>query len=143
MYDLIKEWPLILTAATAFGVDPYAATAIRVVENGAAGREFGVLSEPAPNYTDQLRIACKSLHNEILRYGSVVFDYNGRLCYTKGFVEAFAKRWAPPLVANDPHELNQNWADNFWNVYLSFIDKGGPIEWQKDLANEGPDTSRN
>ena len=133
-YDFAVEWPKILACATTFGVDPYAIAAIRVAENGASGREFGVLSTSAPDYSSQLRVACVSLRNRLLAYGANGYEYNGRLCLTMGFVKYFAQKWAPPLVANDPTDLNANWSHNFWEAYCGFVDKDGPVAWQQLLT---------
>lgn len=133
-YDFATEWPKIRDAAITFGVDAFYVAAIRVAENGRPGREFGVLSESAPSYDAQLRATCVSVRNETLRYGPNGFEYNGRFCYQRKFVDVFAKRWAPPLVVNDPHNLNANWPDDCWEAYLAFVDYGGPIAWQQHLG---------
>jgi hypothetical protein len=126
MIDWKTEWPLIRDAATVHGVDPYAVAAIRHTENGGSGREFGVLSVEASTYKAQLEVACTSIRNAYLRFNAQLhFEYNGRLCLTKGFVVSFASRWAPGDAKNDPQKLNANWVTNFWNAYLGFVDKGG------------------
>lgn len=43
--------------------------------------------------------------------------------YTKatdpeGFVDAWAKRWAPQGASNDPTGLNQNWSSNVKRIWL-------------------------
>lgn len=129
-WDFNVEWPKILLAATTKGVDAYFIAAIRVAENGAPGREFGVLSVPAPDYASQLRVTCNSVCSRLLAFGGNWFDYNGRLMYQKSFVRYFATNWAPNNVANDPRHLNANWLENAWNTYLEFVDKDGPIAWQ-------------
>lgn len=135
-WNFDEEWPKILAAATAHGVDPYAIAAIRVTENGSPGRDFGVLSTTAPDYASQLRVCCVSLRHRILEHGAYFFEYDSggptaRLCLTIGFIKWFAGKWAPPLVANDPLNLNANWVKNFWTAYMSFVDEGGPIEYQR------------
>lgn len=124
------EWPQILEAATLRGVDPFAVAAIRVAEDGAAGREFGVLSVPAPDYASQLRVTCSSLRNRLAEYGAGWSEYDGRLIYRKDFIEYFARKWAPSNASNDPTGLNANWIKNFWWAYLGFCDAGDPIKWQ-------------
>lgn len=115
--DFTTEWPLIRDEANREGCDPFFVAAIRVAEGGAAGREFGVLSIPAPTYADQLRIACVSVKNHFV--GPLVI-INGRKAYSSGEVRTFATRWAPPSVANDPSGLNQNWFQNCWGAYATF-----------------------
>jgi hypothetical protein len=118
------EWPKIRDAAVAYGLDPYFIMAIRHTENGGPGREFGVLSEHAPTYDKQLQITCISVRNFIdsfhdARVTELVMKKNliTTLAYASGFVAAFAKKWAPLNVANDPNKLNQNWYDNCYKYY--------------------------
>lgn len=129
-WDFNVEWPKILLAATTKGVDAYFIAAIRVTENGAPGREFGVLSVSAPDYDAQLRVTCNTVRNQLLAFGGNWFDYNGRLSYQKAFVKSFAQSWAPSSASNDPTHLNANWLENAWDTYLAFADGGGPVLWQ-------------
>ena len=87
--------------------------ALRKAEGGSAGREFGVLSERAPTYTQQCHIAANSLRHSIDRAmtdGIPVRTSDG--FFTDHLLEMFSARWAPRGVANDPHELNANHATN-------------------------------
>ena len=77
--------------------------AIRMAERGGPGREMGVLTPAAMRY--------KGDHAKSL-------DLQARWCagtirarYT-GDLEAFAARYAPRDVANDPKGLNRNWVPN-------------------------------
>lgn len=51
------EQEAIIRIARQAGVDPRLLAAVRLTENGGPGREFGVLSVPAPTYDDQERVA--------------------------------------------------------------------------------------
>lgn len=75
---------------------------IRRVESGKPGREFGVLSRKAMRHRDGV----KSFY---LQARFAAETIKGR--YT-GDIDAFAARWAPVGVANDPTNLNKNWARN-------------------------------
>ena len=88
----------IITACNKVGVDPYFVAAIRKTENGGPGREFGVLSVETKDYYDQLRIACASVKNAIVRFGNIsplaevsIFDGKTRLGYSAAFIEMFAE----------------------------------------------------
>ena len=113
------EQAAIRGAAAALGVDPRFLAAIRIAENGGPGREFGVLSVPAPTYWDQLLIAANSVKNAMTRFqaagGKSPIDPQGRL--TEAFVRSFAARWAPPGAANDPNDLNRHWVKNAAGAY--------------------------
>lgn len=102
------EQIIIVDTAARFGVDPAALAALRLAENGGPGREFGVLSEPAPTFQDQATIAARSLHNSEGRYreatGLEPRDDAGR--YTDAFLRFFSQRWAPVGADNDPRGLN-------------------------------------
>jgi hypothetical protein len=83
---------------------------IRIVENGAVGREFGVLTPQAMRYPTNPE---KSFITQCRwAAGTIKKRYNGNL-------KAFADRWCPPEV----HQLNKNWYPNakYWMDKL----KGG------------------
>jgi hypothetical protein len=106
------------TAARA-GVDPAFLQALRRVENGGPGREFGVLSVPAPTYQDQARVAADSIRRSVERFtargGTAVDAATGR--YTPEFIAFFSRRYAPIGVANDPANLNRHHTRNLLRVY--------------------------
>ena len=131
MINWETEWPLIKEEAIRCGVDPFFIATIRKVENGGLGREFGILSETATLYKDQLHDACASVRNRIIEFIAALFilnTYDGvrRLCYTKGFITMFSNRWAPKAAENDPDNLNANWLANALITYQEFCAKGGP-----------------
>lgn len=70
---------------------------IRKIENGAPGREFGVLHKKALNRG--FRVQCE------WAAGTIKKRYAGDL-------RAFAERWAPIGADNDPNGLNNHWHDN-------------------------------
>lgn len=118
MIDWTAEWPLILAESAIYGVDPYFISAIRVAENGGDGRQFGVLSVPAPTYADQLREACITVRNHKGLIQIVMFW--DRRCYSASSVLDFAMKWAPPHAENDPGNKNENWFKNAWSGYSRF-----------------------
>jgi hypothetical protein len=125
-----EEWLLIRAAALAHGVDAFFIAAIRKAENGAPGREFGVLSVHAPTYADQLRECCATVRRRmsekpprmglrILRNGVV------RLILPNDWIDWFGSRWAPLGAENDPLALNRNWSDNVVLLYAEGMNNGG------------------
>lgn len=115
----MNECVSILQAARLMGVPAAALFALRIVENGRPGREFGVLSVPAPRYEDQVLVAARSFRHAEDRYevetGKEARDDNGR--YTEPFLRHFSARWAPIGAENDPDNLNSNHANNLVAAY--------------------------
>lgn len=77
--------------------------AIRLVENGQAGREMGVLTPRAMRY--------KGNHAKSLRCQARWAAGTIRRRYA-GDLSSFADIWAPVGAANDPHGLNKHWLRN-------------------------------
>lgn len=75
---------------------------IRRVEQGAKGKEFGVLNRKAMRHKDGV----KSFYLQA-RFAAETIKWR----YT-GDIDAFAARWAPRGVDNDPTDLNRHWARN-------------------------------
>ena len=113
------EQQAILQMAAEVGVPATFLAAIRIAENGRAGREFGVLSEAADTYDAQCRIAALSIRNNqwrhVLRFREWPVDATGFL--SEGFVKFMQSRWAPIGADNDPNGLNANWSRNVFRVY--------------------------
>ena len=113
------EQAVILATAAEIGVPATFLAAIRIAENGRAGREFGVLSEDADTYDAQCRIAALSIRNNAYRYVARFkewpVDPQGRL--SEAFTKFMAARWAPSGVENDPTNLNAHWPGNVWRVH--------------------------
>jgi hypothetical protein len=127
-----NEQAAILALAAKYGVDPAALAALRLAENGRAGREFGVLSvatggnatlpptDPGSTFWLQGAAAATSLQNQMARQraaGINPLDDSKRLTYE--FWDTWSKRWAPQGAANDPTGLNRNWLANAWGAYES------------------------
>jgi hypothetical protein len=133
MIDWEHEKPRIAAFAAHHGVDPDFIESIRFAENGAPGREFGVLSVRAPSYEAQLNVCCASVAHRLSEYdGNPLAYIFGKLRYRREFARAFAARWAPMDAQNDPDRLNVNWLDNVWGAYQSRINKPAesPLEDQ-------------
>ncbi len=114
------EQYVIFRMASEIGVPAVMLAAIRLAENGRAGREFGVLSESANTYEQQARICALSIRNNTYRYVQKTEQWpidsvTGQL--SRGFVEFMALRWAPIGVGNDPDNLNAHWPKNVWEYF--------------------------
>jgi hypothetical protein len=118
-----REAEVIRRVAERSGVDRDFLTALRQIENGGPGREFGVLSVPAPTLDDQARIAAATVRRNVerfeLRGGTAVDAATGR--YTEEFVRFFSGRYAPIGAANDPTNLNRHHAGNLSRRYSQLI----------------------
>jgi hypothetical protein len=101
--------------------------AIRRVENGGPGREFGVVSVSAPTYQDQARVAAETVRRNVERFeqtGKSAVDLaSGR--YTEEFVRFFSSRYAPVGAANDPTNLNRYHARNLIRLYAKVAPNAG------------------
>ena len=121
------EQVLIRDAASRASVDPRFLGALRRAENGGPGREFGVLSVPAPTYEDQVRLAAASIRRNVERFeatGCVAVDpATGR--YSEEFIRFFSNRYAPVGAANDPTGLNQHHARNLIRLYAQAASTSG------------------
>lgn len=108
------ETPLIWQEARGSVALFCALVALRKCEAGRAGREFGVLSVPAPTFAEQLAVAARSIRNHAERArvrGVRVLAPTG--LYAEDFLRDFSARWAPTRGAtNDPTGLNAHHADN-------------------------------
>jgi hypothetical protein len=124
-FPAARELDVIERTAARETIDPRFLQAIRRIENGGPGREFGVLSVPAPTYEDQARVAAETVHRNVERLekmGKVAVDPATGL-YTEEFVRFFSSRYAPVGAANDPTGLNQNHARNLIRVYAQLAQK--------------------
>lgn len=123
MFDFEGEKEKIRAASALKNVDWLFVCAIRKQENGSAGREFGVISEAADNYDDQLRICVASVAHRVAAYqlNPLVRTPEGRLRYSVSWIAHFAGIWAPVGAKNDPTELNENWFPNVCSFYDEFL----------------------
>lgn len=108
------EAPIIWAVARGSPALFCALVALRKVENGGDGRQFGVLTVPAPTFEDQLEVAARSIRNHVERCrvkGLRVYDPVTGL-FTEEFLRDFSQRWAPLGAGNDPNDLNAHHAGN-------------------------------
>lgn len=107
--------------ANYYDIDARFLGAIRKAENGGPGREFGILSVPAPDLDSQARVAAQTVKNNLTRFenqtGLSPFDSTGR--YSDAFVEFLGARYAPVGAGNDPLGLNTYWVGNVESYYRS------------------------
>jgi hypothetical protein len=105
---------IIAREADRTGVDRSLLTALRRIENGGPGKEFGVLSVPAADLDGQARIAANTVRNNLVRFergGGIAIDpTSGR--YTEDFLRFLSSRYAPVGAQNDPNGLNRFHAAN-------------------------------
>ena len=129
------ELPAIEKTAAIYGLDPLFIAAIRKQENGAAGREFGVLSESATSYDAQLADCCATVRNRLCGFAGNPFSLMSgslvrRLIYSMPFINWFAygdethSGWCPKGAENDPNNLNQYWARNVTAFYIEWAKTG-------------------
>lgn len=122
-----EEIAAIRKAAALRGVDWAFIAAIRKAENGGPGREWGVLSEDATTYQAQLTACCASVRNRLNDYPANPVckveraDLPPRVAYREGFIDYFARRWAPVGASNDPEGLNANWVKNVEAIYAELV----------------------
>src|SRR5271168_661210 len=99
MTDITTELPLIKAEAARQGTDFIVGIlwAIRLAENGSAGREFGVLSVSAPTYAEQLHMAANSVVHRLWSYpgNPMTITAHGQLVVSQTWVNYFASIWAP------------------------------------------------
>lgn len=118
------EFERVIPIALRWGVDPAFIMAIRKTENGGPGREFGVVSRPAPTWEDQCNWACVAVktHMVDMKFEGTLHlmpDGTHRYRYHPNWIAQFKQRWAPAGAANDPKGLNANWLKNieYWYTY--------------------------
>ncbi len=114
-----REAAVIAQEADRTSVDPALLVALRRAENGAPGREFGVLSAAADGLEAQARVAATTVRNNVARFergGGIAVDPATRR-YTEDFLRFFSARYAPVGAANDPSGLNRHHAANLIALY--------------------------
>ncbi len=121
-----KEYPVILKAAKRNDIEDWdyenlaILFAIRKAENGAKGREFGVISNPRALGKDhetwevtldrQAGWAAATIMKNRVRWKNAGCK--------EPFVTFLARRYAPVGAENDPNGLNRHWLHNvnFWKT---------------------------
>ena len=85
-----------LSAAQSSGLSAYQTAVllcVRVVENGGEGKQYGVLSVPAPTHQAQARVAAQSIKRRV---------------QSPADLPVWAQRWCPVGAEND------NGSNRFW-----------------------------
>jgi hypothetical protein len=122
-----REAEVIAREARRTRIDPSVLMAIRHVENGGPGREFGILAVPAPDLDAQARVAANTVRNTLTRFerggGTAVDPVTGR--YTETFLRFLSSRYAPAGALNDPSGLNRYHAANLIAYYRKTSAPGG------------------
>src|SRR5215469_13403799 len=114
------EWELIQREALRHGLLPHFIAAIRKVEHGMPGQEFGVVSVAAPTYEDQLRACCANVKHHLLQFrGNPFFAYTAPnadtvLIYGPAWIDWFAGIWAAGR--------ERNWSNNLKYHLIHLID---------------------
>lgn len=120
-----NEAAIIQQMAERSAIDSRFLEAIRRAENGGRGREFGVVSVPAPTYRDQARVAADTVRRNVERFEQTglhaVDPASGR--YSDEFIRFFSSRYAPVGAANDPSGLNRYHARNLIRLYAKLSPK--------------------
>lgn len=113
--------------ALRFHIDPAFLATIREVEDGRPGREFGVLSESAPDYASQMKIAAETISHRLSSFPSNPLSRNalGRVVYRETWIAYFASIWCPIGANNDPNGLNRNWLTNAKAAYPRLVEMFG------------------
>lgn len=125
-----REASVIAREAQRTGIDPSVLVAIRRVENGGPGKEFGILAVPAADLDAQARVAANTVRNTIIRFerggGTAVDPVTGR--YTETFLRFLSSCYAPAGAENDPSGLNRYHAANLIAIYRKTSTPGGTRE---------------
>ena len=112
------------------GIDPSILVALRRTENGAPGKEFGVVAVAANGLDAQARVAANTIRNTLQRFerggGRAVDPLTGR--YTDGFLRFLSARYAPVGAPNDPTGLNRNHTANLIALYRKASAQRGATE---------------
>jgi hypothetical protein len=104
-------------------MSPYMNQAVKVAEGNP--NNFGVLSQQVNSPAEANQALNKSIANNFWRW--IQTSDNGELPKEK-FVDFMQQRWAPLGAANDPNNLNVNWAPN---VRKSLQNQLGPEEYKR------------
>jgi hypothetical protein len=140
-------------STTAFYLDPFRGLILAMVraEGGQAAMVKAVqCSRPdVTTFSAALAIACKTIRNRVIDYQErgigplfVLVHHTRsdpwtmeaaprRLAVSETFIRFLAARWAPIGVANDPTNLNSNWAGNVIAIYREILDATEPERLQE------------
>ncbi len=141
-------------STTSFFLDPFRALILAMVraEGGQAAFVKAIqCSRPdVQDFGTALAIACKTVRNRVIDYQQREIDpallvlschtsadpwtgesFPRRLAVSETFIRFLAARWAPVGVANDPTNLNINWAGNVIKIYREILDAEEPERLQE------------
>jgi len=95
----VNDVSIALSAAKQAGLTSYQTSVllcVRVVENGGDGRQYGVLSVPAPTHQAQARVAAQAIKRRV---------------QSPSDLPIWAQRWCPVGAEND-NGTNRHWLTN-------------------------------
>ena len=84
--------------------------AIRLAENGAKGRQFGIMDRRAKTFDQQAGWAAATVYKHWLRWNSGDRELP--------YLVSLRDRYCPIGVPNDPEGLNANWLPNVVSTLL-------------------------
>ena len=136
-------------STTAFFLDPFRPLLLAMIraEGGQAAfiRAIQCSRPDVQDFGTALAIACKTIRNRVIDYqersiGPPLFvlsrhtrgdpwtgeSFPRRIAVSETFIRFLAARWAPVGVANDPTNLNINWAGNVITIYREILDATEP-----------------
>ncbi len=141
-------------STTAFYLDPFRPLLLAMIraEGGQAAFVKAIqCSRPdVQDFGTALAIACKTVRNRVIDYQEreiqpTLFvvsrhtradpwtgeSFPRRLAVSETFIRFLAARWTPVGVANDPTNLNINWAGNVIKIYREILDATEPERLQE------------
>jgi hypothetical protein len=114
--NTLTQYPLL--------VNPYAfMLAVRMVEQGRKGREFGVMAQGAidTDLETQAEWTMATLIKDTKRWHTDTLANEKKRSDYAGFIFYFGDKWCPIGADNDPNNLNKNWLPNFQKYYSLFL----------------------
>lgn len=111
-----------------FNLDPALIQAVRNAEGGTRAALLKAVRCSIPNCRDEdeaVHITCRSAVHALCDFARTVTigtsdahgELRGEVDLDSEFVHFWALRWAPPGAANDPKNLNANWAKNVLAIW--------------------------
>ena len=110
--------PDVLAAARSFGLDP---ALLQAVAN-AEGNIVLAVQRSLPSVTtreEALRVTARSAVHAMCDW--ITNAGSDRVERTQSFLAFWSSRWAPVGAANDPKNLNQNWARNVQQLWSASL----------------------
>ena len=101
---------------------------MRRQENGAPGYEYGIDSRLAPDFGEQLRIACVTVAHRMDGWTGCMYRREGHVAVMSNeWIEHFAAIWAPVGASNDPHGKNASWPSGVISLQRQYARAGSPM----------------